>query len=256
MDPGELPKGAFAEALKISVDTHQLPLPPHCGEIAEKDFSVIMKTLEEFLANEEDFQFMFTDQGEKGRDVDEVTSAFIRIFEENEENGHQLELPFIINLDRLFYDLQEKAANIYDMIPFKSVNEAREELNKNSDWYMEIGCQYHKAKDALKYCCETKYDNSCDSIIKILIFPILFFRVNRWAYQICHHCSIAKDATSVPQISNEQQLTENNSLDEVSDSESDEDFEIKLSSDDEVYNEAEEKDATPLRPFDFDSIIL
>lgn len=110
-----------------------------------------MNELEEYIDTDEDVPFVFTDNGDKGKAIDEVSSAFVRIFQEN-DSGHQLVCPDIIDLGQLFYDLQLKAANQYGNKPFETVNEASKELYKNSDRYMEIGCDFHKCIDALFYC--------------------------------------------------------------------------------------------------------
>lgn len=114
-----------------------------------------MDDLNSFLGLDETVPFMFSDRGDKGTEIDDVRSAFIRIIQENENYPTQMQLkcPYIIALDQLFYEIQLKAAKKYQKNQrFGSIEDARKELNKNSDIYKDAGCEFHKAKDASLYC--------------------------------------------------------------------------------------------------------
>lgn len=66
---------------------------------------------------------------------------------------------------------------------------------------------------------------------------------------------IGDDETSVQQVSHKPQQSEVDLLDEVSDSETDEEFDVEFSSDDEIF-EAENEEDKPMRLFDYDSIAM
>lgn len=149
-----MPKGYTLAALAVSDEFHHLPLPPNCGDEAERDFEVVLERIQTFIDDVELFPTLFTDQGDKGNEIDEVRSALQRIYQEG--NAFVDMPPRVAALEKLFYHLQSESARACNRTAFESANDARKELFKNGDKYTDVGCDFHKQEDVLNYCCDAR----------------------------------------------------------------------------------------------------
>lgn len=135
-DSGKLPIGHEFQALKISENTHQLP-------VTKSDFGIksieAKKMIEKFLDIDKD-QFIFTLN--EGHEIAAITDMFIKIV------GHNY---CVIPLEKLFclLSLNLNKTTLSD-------EKARDFLIDNPWNDYHIGCKYHSDIDASKFCSLAK----------------------------------------------------------------------------------------------------
>ncbi|KAJ9575906.1 hypothetical protein L9F63_007218 [Diploptera punctata] len=162
INPGQIPLGYKYEAVSLSKETHQIPVPP--DEFGgETDYYKVFTNVKRFVMGKKG-KYLFPYYTRQDS-VDAVKSVLSKL---QEDFSEKIEFR-IYPLTTLFFELRNACVSVQDGQGFPAYSLAERELDRDVfNFTRGISCEFHEETDALPYC-----SLSC---------------VKRWSYLIMDHC--------------------------------------------------------------------